>query len=318
MSDFEKDVLTGLSQFPKRISSRYFYDQNGDAIFQQITKLPEYYLTKAENEILRKEALIEHLKTYFKNDLDIYELGAGDGTKTRILLKNLKNHGLDFHYFPIDISSSVLAELVENLSSEFERETIQPIQGTYFETLEKINRKGKRKKLVLFLGSNIGNLLHPEAIKFLSRLEDCLYYGDQVMIGFDLVKDPKTILRAYDDPQKVTSRFNKNLLVRINRELNGNFKLDRFEHQAVYNPESGTCSSYLISLEDQVVEVSDEIFSFYKWETIHTEISQKYTHKVINWLAEKSGLKSVANFRDSQAFFADYLFIKNKIDVPYC
>ena len=309
-ADFAQHVRQGLTDYPKHLSSRFIYDAYGDELFRQIMKLPEYYLTASETEILTEHAA--EICSRFRGagePFDLIELGAGDGTKTRILLRELLNSGASFRYMPVDISENALIQLEAALSGEFPPLPIHPWQGTYFDILEEIDQLEAGPKVVLFLGSNIGNLLHPQAVQFLQRLRGCLNPGDLMLIGFDQKKHPKTVLEAYNDPGGVTAAFNKNLLHRINRELDGDFNADDFLHWEVYDPESGTAKSYLVARRAQRVRIAalDLEVSFEPWETIHTEISQKYDDRVVGWLAGEAGLEIVGNFGDPKGFYKDYL-----------
>ena len=233
-TEFAKEVKEGLTSFPKQLSSKYFYDEIGDALFQGIMAMPEYYLTDAEFEIL--ETHKKTISKYFSQSgdaFDLFELGAGDGKKTKILLKHLLNNGFDFAYRPIDISQNALKQLETKLLEELPGLTVNSIQGTYFETLKDIGKEQERKKIILFLGSNIGNLLHPNAIDFLRKLKSVMGKEDILFMGMDQKKNPQTILNAYNDASGITEAFNKNILKRINRELSGNFNLDNFLHWEV-------------------------------------------------------------------------------------
>lgn len=312
-STFEEDVYTGLTDFPKHLSSKYFYDAKGDKLFQEIMQLPEYYLTQSETEILEvhKEAIARYF-TQQGEAFNLIELGAGDGTKTRILLRQLQETKTAFAYLPIDISSSALEELTDSLVADFPGLPITPMQGTYFESLEEICKYQDQKKVILFLGSNIGNLLHPQAIDFLVQVQQLMTEEDLFFAGFDQKKDPQKILDAYNDPTGITEAFNKNLLSRINREMGGDFNPDKFLHWESYDPETGTAKSFLVAKEAHQVTINglDLTVGFDRWETIHTEISQKYDDKVVAWLAEKSGLRIVDQFSDSKHLFKNYIFKK--------
>ncbi|MCE2614146.1 L-histidine N(alpha)-methyltransferase [Flavobacteriaceae bacterium D16] len=312
-SVFEQDVYQGLTDFPKHLSSKYFYDARGDKLFQEIMKLPEYYLTNSELEILQahKEAITGHFSSAGET-FNLIELGAGDGTKTRILLKYLQENKISFQYLPIDISANVLEELTTSLTSELPGLAVRPVQGTYFESLEEICRLEQERKVILFLGSNIGNLLHPQAVNFLLQVQEVMSGNDLFLVGFDQKKDPQQILDAYNDPTGVTEAFNKNILTRINRELGGDFNVDNFRHWEVYDPETGTAKSYLVSKQAQEVNISDLNLkvNFKAWETIHTEISQKYDDEIVAWLAGKAGLGIVDVFSDSKELFKNYIFKK--------
>ena len=312
-SQFDKDVYKGLTDFPKHLSSKYFYDAKGDGLFQEIMAMPEYYLTNSEYKILDKFK-DEICRAFFKdsNEFDLIELGAGDGKKTKILLKQLAAEGVPFQYVPIDISENALNQLEESISNELPSVNVMPLQGTYFETLEQLCTMQHRRKVIMFLGSNIGNLLHPQAVEFLMSIQELMNDDDLFFIGFDQKKDPQTILNAYNDSAGITERFNKNLLARINNELDANFDLDKFLHWEVYDPETGTAKSYLVSKENQTIHINglDLTVAFKAWETIHTEISQKYDDNVVSWLADKAGMQISRIFSDENKFYKNYILKK--------
>ena len=308
---FAEDVLNGLHGTPKKLPSKYFYDATGDELFQQIMAMPEYYLTRAELEILE----IHHQKIIAdlglnRSGLDLIELGAGDGMKTKVLLHTLLDTHTDFVYKPLDISLNALTSLKADLQNEMANLPVEIIHGDYFQSLKKLKENTSRQKLILFLGSNIGNLTINEASAFLSQLRENLNPGDGLLVGFDLKKKPEIILSAYNDRGGITEAFNKNLLTRINTELGANFNLDAFEHYPIYNPESGTAKSYLVSTQQQDVYFSelDETISFYPWESIHTEISQKFDHFTIKKIAERAQLNVKEVYTDEHNYYANYLF----------
>ena len=312
-SQFDKDVYKGLTDFPKHLSSKYFYDAKGDGLFQEIMAMPEYYLTNSEYKILDKFK-DEICRAFFKDskEFDLIELGAGDGKKTKILLRQLAAEGVPFQYVPIDISENALNQLQESISNELPSVNVMPLQGTYFETLEQLCTMQHRRKVIMFLGSNIGNLLHPQAVEFLMSIQELMNDDDLFFIGFDQKKDPQTILNAYNDSAGITERFNKNLLARINNELDANFDLDKFLHWEVYDPETGTAKSYLVSKQNQTIHINglDLTVAFKAWETIHTEISQKYDDNVVSWLADKAGMRISRIFSDENKFYKNYILKK--------
>ncbi len=312
-TQFEKDVYKGLTDYPKHLSSQYFYDEKGDKLFQDIMNMPEYYLTDREFEILSEyTSEIGELFAQGNASFKILELGAGDGKKTKILLKYLSENNFKFKYQPIDISRNALDGLEKSLKEELPQVSIETRQGTYCETLEKINAENGTKKIILFLGSNIGNLLHPQAVEFLKSVQNLMRMDDLLFVGFDMKKDPQMILDAYNDPYGITAAFNKNLLSRINRELEGNFDLEKFRHWENYDPETGTAKSFLVAMEALTVTLKklDIEVNLEAWETIHTEISQKYDDRIVAWLADKSGLKIVTEFSDADSQYKDYVFCK--------
>ena len=253
---FAEDIIEGLSSKPKHLSSKYFYDDEGSRLFQEIMKLPEYYLTRSESEIFAKQT--EAIFSSFQADsgaFDLIELGAGDGSKTSLLVEYFFKRNADFSYLPLDISSEALNFLTEKFASEFPTLDIHPKQGDYFKTLETISQTSGRKKIILFLGSNVGNFSEELALKFFSDLRAVMSAKDLLFIGFDLHKNPKTILNAYDDSQGVTTKFNLNLLKRINRELGADFNIEEFSHYASYHPLERAARSFLISQKDQTVTI---------------------------------------------------------------
>lgn len=308
--EFENHVKEGLTAFPKFLSSRYIYDDRGDKLFQQIMGLPEYYLTRAEYNIIdtHKQSLRAVFNTH--GAFDLIELGAGDGKKTKLLLSELVAHKVDFTYKPIDISQHAIDDLTNSLVTLLPDLEVQGEQGTYFKVLERIATFNKRPKVIIVLGSNIGNLKHPEAINFLNKLREVMSSKDYLFMGFDQKKDPMTIQNAYADSQGVTQEFNRNLLHRINKEMGADFPVDRFEHWETYDPETGTAKSYLFTNTACDVELKklDLKVSFKKWETIHCEISQKYDDDIVEWLAKESGLEIKSIFEDDQQLFKNYLF----------
>ncbi|GAB4311695.1 MAG: L-histidine N(alpha)-methyltransferase [Bacteroidales bacterium] len=313
LSTFETDVLTGLSSNPRFLSSKYFYDANGSILFEKIMRMPEYYLTDCELEIfqLHKEAIsraFEEAGTEF----DLIELGAGDGMKTKVLLAHLLTRKAPFKYIPVDISEQAVQCLTNDLKNEFPELAFEGLTGDYFQLIDQLN--GPDRKIILFLGSNIGNFDHEQSVSFLSSLKQLMNPGDLLLVGFDLKKDSRIILRAYNDPHGLTAAFNINLLLRINRELTGDFNPDNFKHQEVYNPQTGTAKSYLISKTDQRVTIGklNKTFYFRKEEPIFMEMSQKYDLDMIEALATRSGFAVTRNFFDSRRWFVNSLWRVNE------
>ncbi len=311
-SQFASDVLTGLVAKPKTLSSKYFYDKTGDAIFQEIMALEEYYLTKAEFNVLdsNKQALLDSIgKSGF---FHLVEFGAGDGLKTKILLQHFLEQEADFVYEPIDISGNVLQQLEQDLKEKLPDLKVATLQGDYFEVLKGLNGHNGRKKVVLFLGSNIGNFTDDQAKDFLSKLCDSLHKGDQLLIGMDLKKDPATILEAYNDSKGVTARFNINLLERVNKELEADFAVEDFMHYPVYNPLTGFAQSYLVSKKEQTVHIAamGQDIHFEAWEAVHTEISRKFSLSEIRELSKASGFELKENFLNDKEEFVDSLWEK--------
>ncbi len=308
-SSFAKDILAGLQATPKKLSSKYFYDEQGDKLFQAIMQMPDYYLTYCEYEIFdtHRQAI---LKRIGDEPFDLIELGAGDGYKTKVLLRHFLFKDADFTYRPIDISENVLLELENDLKSNLPELEVECLPGDYFRMLEKLSASSKRKKVILFIGANIGNLTRERAADFLSQLQQSMNKGDLLLLGIDLKKDPQTILNAYNDPEGITAAFNLNLLQRMNRELGANFDVDAFKHWETYNPVTGETKSYIVSKKKQSVELLDTVVHFDAWEAIDVELSQKYSVREIEMLAQQSGFKVIEHFFDKRHYFADTLWQK--------
>jgi L-histidine Nalpha-methyltransferase len=311
LNQFADDVLRGLSSTPKNLSSKYFYDDEGTRLFQDIMRLPEYYLTGCESEILREQTA-EIFQAFANGDrvFDVVELGAGDGSKTALLIHHFLERDADISYSPIDISQKALEELSIKFVELFPGLKTSPRKGDYLEILGSLKGQSRRRKVILFLGSNIGNFDGGQTVGFFRRLREVMSHEDLLFIGFDLQKDPRVIVPAYDDAAGVTARFNLNLLARINRELGGNFDLSKFSHYANYRPIEGSARSYLISREHQDVRVEalGRTFHFEQWEAVFMEISQKYTLRMIESFAAESGFRIKQNFFDSKRNYCDSLW----------
>lgn len=311
LTQFAEDVLAGLSSTPKSLSSRYFYDDEGSRLFMEIMKLPEYYLTRAEMKVFTEQkAEICNAFTSGADGIDLIELGAGDGTKTAVLIEHLLATGADFTYQPIDISQEANDSLSKRFHEKFPTLQIEPHTGDYFKVLASLKNDSHRRKVLMFLGSNIGNFLRDNAVNFFRQLRAVMNENDRLFIGFDMQKDPRTIVAAYDDPQGVTAAFNLNLLTRINRELGADFDVSKFSHYAQYRPLECAARSFLISREKQTVKIAalNRSFEFDQWEAIFMEISQKYTDAMINELADESRFAVETDFRNSEDFYIDSLW----------
>lgn len=309
---FEKDVISGLTAYPKHLSSKFIYDKKGDKLFQDIMAMPEYYLTECEFNILKNQSAAIAEKFNLKDGFDLIELGAGDGQKTKLLLNHLAEIEANFTYLPVDISQNALDKLGSALENELPKIDFKLLQGSYFQVLNQLSSYNKRQKVILVLGSNIGNLMHKDAIDFLKKIEENMSAEDLLFMGFDQKKHPKIILDAYNDPNGITEAFNKNLLERINKEMDGNFDLDHFFHWETYDPETGTAKSFLVSKTAQEVKINKLGMSvnFKAWETIHTEISQKYDDTIVEWLASKANLSIDRVFESESGYYKNYTFKK--------
>ena len=308
LTDLARHVTEGLARNPKTLSSMYFYDDLGSRLFQQIMALPEYYPTRAEFAIFREHgaAVGAALGGTAGGSFTLVELGAGDGAKTKLLLRELLAANSDFTYAPVDISAGAMSGLVATLADELPALHVEPVVESYADALDQLRTQPGRKA-VLFLGSNIGNFGPAERLDFLRQLAAPLGADDRLLIGFDLRKDPRRIRAAYDDAQGITAAFNLNLLTRLNRELGADFDLARWQHYTDYEPLTGAVRSFLVSTEAQAIyfEALDETVSFAAWEVIHTENSYKFTRPQIEALAAEAGLRVVEFFTDGAGDFAD-------------
>ncbi len=309
--EFKAEVHAGLSKPRKQLSSKFFYDEIGSDLFNRITRHPDYYLTQCELDILNthKNEIAELINSRAFN---LVELGPGEGIKTKILLNNLLNHQANFTYTPIDISTAYLQELSTKIENEIKGISVAPIHGDYFHGLNWLKTHSNKKNVVLFLGSSIGNFDLIATQHFLKHLWQVLNKQDEVILGFDLRKDIKILLRAYDDDQGITKQFNLNLLRRINDELGANFNIKQFQHYATYNVYTGAMESYLLSKIKQKVDIAacQQSYLFDALEPIHMEYSHKYLLSQIEELAKESGFAIVKHFFDKKQFFVDTLWRK--------
>lgn len=269
------EVLDGLSRTPKSLPPKLFYDAAGSILFNRITELPEYYLTRAERSFL--EVRGAEICDIAGRSLQVVELGPGDGSKAELLLGHLARRQLRVDYIPLDISHEALLSASERLHARFTNVHVRPVVADMSQ--EFALPPSRTRRLVLYLGSSIGNFDPPDAIALLRRIRRSLRKGDQLLLGADLVKPEATLVAAYDDPAGVTASFNKNLLGRINRELGGHFNLGAFRHLAQWNAAASRMEMYLESLRDQRVTIDrlGRSFLFGRGERIHTENSYKYT-----------------------------------------
>lgn len=311
ISEFNIEIDKGLSADSKYISSKFLYDDNGSLLFQKIIQMPEYYPTACEFEILsfQSEAIIESLN--FDEPFNIVEFGAGDGIKTKQLLKKLLELGREITYIPVDISEKAIQILEESLKQSLPELDIQPFVGDYF-TIHDQLKHSYLPSLFLFLGSNLGNYMDQEANHLLQHFGNLMDSNDKLLIGLDLMKDPKVIRNAYDDPYGITKEFNINLLRRINRECGANFQLNQFDFYCHYDPIIGAVKSYITSLNDQKVtfKTTGKTYHFNRNELIFTELSQKYNLANISEMAGSNGFSLIRNFLDCKHYFVDSLWKK--------
>ncbi|QKG55971.1 L-histidine N(alpha)-methyltransferase [Hymenobacter sp. BRD128] len=311
MNHLAEHLAQGFSQTPKTLSSKYFYDATGSRLFQQIMGLPEYYPTRTELAIFQEQgaAIARALAAGAgaSQPLAVVELGAGDGLKTKLLLRELLTQPVALTYVPVDISASAIEELAASLLAELPGLPTEPLAAEYSAALTTLaTRPGA--KAVLFLGSNIGNFTPDEQVVFLGELAQPLTPADRLLVGFDLRKDPRRIHAAYDDGQGITAEFNFNLLRRLNAEAGADFQLDAWQHFPDYDPSTGAMRSWLVSRRAQTVRVAalaGQAFDIAAWEAIHTESSYKFSLPQIAGLAAAAGLRVVEVFQDAAADFAD-------------
>jgi dimethylhistidine N-methyltransferase len=295
------DVLGGLSQPRKCLPPKLFYDARGSALFEQICELPEYYLTRTERAIL--ESNIDVIAEAAGNVHTVVELGAGSASKTALLLQTLaKRDGL-ITYVPIDVSGSALQAAACQLHARVPRLRVAPVVADYTCEMPMPNDSGPR--LILYIGSSIGNFEPMEAAALLARVRRTMQVSDRLLLGVDLSKSPRVLLPAYDDAQGVTAAFNKNILHRINRELEGDFELDRFRHVAVWNQQESRVEMHLESAVAQQVWLKGlpRGFCFAAGETIHTENSYKYTPAMLRWLFGAASMTSLQSWTDDRHWF---------------
>lgn len=308
---FARDISEGLSAKDKYIPSKYFYDDAGSRIFMQIMKMPGYYPTECEFEILTQQSGSILNRLAFNEKFNIVEFGSGDGSKTKQLLKTFINKKTSFTYIPIDISQQAIDALKSNICTDFPDIDIQPRTGDYFDVLHELSQSNV-PNLFIFLGGNIGNYNSEEAIELLKMFNSGMKKGDKLLIGMDLKKNPRIIQLAYDDPYGITKAFNMNLLTRINYELDADANLDQFDFYCHYNPQNGEVNSYLVSLKKQVFysKALNRQFDFDKDELIWTELSRKYSFEEITDLAKTCGFTVSYNFTDCKHYFTDSLWEK--------
>ncbi|WP_035531220.1 L-histidine N(alpha)-methyltransferase [Halobacillus kuroshimensis] len=292
------NILSGLFEEKKWISSKFLYDEQGSQLFEQITDLPEYYQTRTEARIL-----LENLSTWksvFHEPSALIELGSGSSKKTKILLDHVKNIE---SYIPIDISEEFLADTVTQLQTSYPEIHIQGVSADYTQPFTLPDLKGK-KKVIFFPGSTIGNFEPGEAERFLGNIRSLLEPGDELILGVDRKKDETVIEAAYDDAAGVTAAFNKNLITRINREHEASIDVESFSHVAFYNSSAGRIEMHLESVRDQVLSVGGHTIEVKKQERIHTENSYKYDPEDIIQLGRSSGFLLQRVVSDEREYFS--------------
>lgn len=307
-AEFRSDVIDGLSRRRRMLPCKYLYDERGAELFERICELEAYYPTRTERSILQRHA--GEMARLIGAGARIVEFGSGSAVKTELLL-----HELDapVAYVPVDISREQLVATAQRLSFQFPALQVLPVCADYTRALD-LPEPDRRpvRTVVFFPGSTIGNFDPPEALRFLSRIRRMVGAGGAALIGADRQKAPETLEQAYDDTEGVTAAFNRNLLVRINRELGANFDVDCFQHRAVYDANAGRIEMHLVSCCDQIVQVPCDnerpaVFAFREGEYIVTEHSWKYTAHGFADLAAGAGLRTEQIWSDPQDLFSLYL-----------
>ena len=296
--DFSADMLKALASRPRYLSPKHFYDEQGSSLFDQICELPEYYPTRAELSLLKLHA--QEIAEFLGKDVEIVEFGAGSLQKIQLLLDAMDTPHC---YVPIDISGSHLAAAAETLQRRYPELDVRPVVGDYTSPLRlPAMHRNCDRRVGFFPGSTIGNLCPSEALTFLKQARHLLR-GGGLLLGVDLIKDPAILHAAYNDSQGVTAAFNRNVLIRANRELDANFEINAFAHSAFFNAPLQRVEMHLMSLRSQRVRVCDQTFSFAQGETLHTENSHKYTVDGLRSMAVKTGFELGPVWTDAQNQF---------------
>ncbi|MEO1690382.1 MAG: L-histidine N(alpha)-methyltransferase [Cyanobacteria bacterium J06631_6] len=300
-----QDVINGLKQTPKNLPARYFYDQKGSQLFEQICELPEYYPTRTEASILHQYAseIVDRTQA-----VELVELGSGSSSKTRYLFDVYRKRDSPLYYVPVDVSDSILKTSANELLADYSQLKIQGKVATYSQALEQLSQSNLGKRMIIFLGSSIGNFNPTECDRLIKQVISALDSGDYFLLGIDLQKPQEILEAAYNDAQGITAAFNLNMLQHLNNRFGGNFKLQQFEHQAIYNQTDHQIEMYLISQAEQTVTLTNLnlTIELAKGEKILTEISRKFNpEQVAEYLSSAEyGLKLVKNYTDAQQKFS--------------
>ena len=307
---FAEEISLSLGKTSKSIHPKFFYDKKGSDLFEKICSVSEYYPTRTEISILEK--LQNELSSFLDEDFRLVELGSGSSTKTRLILDFLTSSQKTTEYFPIDISE-ILVESSEELLNDYKNLSITGIIDTYEGGLEFLKTYDEKNNLIIFLGSSFGNFSPIDGYQFLEKVYDTMKTGDLFLIGLDLVKDKTILESAYNDLEGITSKFNLNVLSRINDELDADFNLNNFSHHAIYNEKDQRIEMYLKSLVDQsiIVSKSDLELKLQKDELIHTEYSHKYRLSQIHDLLDDIGFELQHTWLDEKKYFSLTLVSKN-------
>jgi L-histidine N-alpha-methyltransferase len=297
-----QDIKKGLSQCPKSLPSKYFYDDQGSQLFENICELPEYYPTRTEASILSQYA--EEI-AQITGTCELVELGSGSSTKTRLLLDAYQKQDDVFKYMPIDVSAGILKESAIQLQKEYASLQIKGLVGTYNQALNELKPSSYPARIIFFLGSSLGNFNPTQCDIFLNKITNVLEIGDYFLLGIDLQKPPSILEAAYNDSQGVTAEFNLNMLSHLNHKFQGNFDLNLFKHKAIYNKKKQQIEMYLISQKDQEITLKNLDFKVYlqKEEMILTEISRKFNLEEIKQNLESKKLRTLQVFTDPKNWF---------------
>ena len=313
--DFAQSIKKGFGRASqKSVDSKYFYDTEGSILFEEICRQPEYYPWRVEASLVKQHS--KEIIRMFDENIALVELGSGSSMKTKMLLRELLLTQPDVYYLPIDVSKEMLYKTTKELISTFSNLRVTGISSEYIDGIDRANELIVSnphipcRKLIIFLGSSIGNFEPEDSVAFLRQLRSKMDKKDNLVVGMDLRKDRIFLEEAYNDSKGITARFNLNLLTRINRELDGNFNHNLFAHYAFYNTIYDRIEMHLISTIEQQVYVGrlSEAFSFRRGETIHTENSYKYSLEEISRMAEKSRFTLKRNFIDKKGWFSLAVF----------
>lgn len=305
--NFAEDVREGLVSEKKHLNPKYFYNLKGSRLFENITELQEYYLTRTESTILK--TISPDLSKIHPDLSTIIEIGSGNSEKTKHILNSFTKSKNMVNYIPVDISN-ILFESGIRVTKKYRNLYVQGILSDYMNGIELASVLNGEPKIFIFLGSSIGNFDYIDSVSFLQMIQSNMGVQDKLLVGFDLVKNKNILELAYNDKQGITAEFNKNILQRINRELDANFDLNKFKHYAFFNENKSRMEMHLVSQKEQRVKIEalNETIEFTRNESIHTENSYKYTPEMIQDLADRSNLEIENYFSDDNNYFALYLF----------
>jgi L-histidine N-alpha-methyltransferase len=307
---FKQAVLNGFTRTPKTLPSDFIYDAIGSELFNRIMELPEYYPARCETEILQTHGA--ELQQYLPDTrFNLVDLGAGDGSKSQLLLQRFVNAGLDFRYVPVDVSHAAVTGLCDRLRRELPDLEVEGLVGDYTQALLSLREEDASfPTLALFLGTSVGNMMPEDSRALLCDLRASMGHNDLLLIGADLKKEPRILQPAYADSQGLTAEFNLNLLARANRDLDGEFDLDKWEFFSTWDPVEGAMQSFLLSREDQSVRIGAlrRSFHFSEWEPIHTESSYKFSAEDLGEIAGLAGFKVERMWLDADRLFSSSLW----------